>query len=58
MLLATLFTIGGFVYRNELTAMQASGVSLWRILSILLLVVVPLSASVWYLLGENIVPGV
>ncbi|MBK6909529.1 MAG: LptF/LptG family permease [bacterium] len=55
-LLATLFTIGGFVYRNELTAMQASGVSLWRILSILLLVAVPLSASVWYL-GENIVPG-
>ncbi|MBL0061448.1 MAG: LptF/LptG family permease [bacterium] len=25
-LLATLFTIGGFVYRNELTAMQACGV--------------------------------
>jgi len=55
-LLATLFTIGGFVYRNELTAMQASGVSLWRILLLLLITAAPLAGSVWYL-GENVVPG-
>jgi lipopolysaccharide export system permease protein len=55
-LLATLFTIGGFVYRNELTAMQASGVSLWRILFLMLLAAAPLAASVW-VLGENVVPG-
>jgi len=54
-LLATLFTIGGFVYRNELTAMQASGVSLWRILVLMLVVSTPLAAGVWYL-GENVVP--
>lgn len=54
-LLATLFTIGGFVYRNELTAMQASGVSLWRILTILLLATAPLAGSVWYF-GETAVP--
>ncbi|MCB9358018.1 MAG: LptF/LptG family permease [Calditrichaeota bacterium] len=56
-LLATLFTIGGFVYRNELTAMQASGVSLWRILVLLLLVVAPLAGGVW-VLGENVVPRI
>jgi len=54
-LLATLFTIGGFVYRNELTAMQACGVSLWRILFLLLFATAPLAASVWYL-GETVVP--
>lgn len=54
-LLATLFTIGGFVYRNELTAMQASGVSLWRILFLLLVATAPLAGTVWYL-GETVVP--
>lgn len=54
-LLATLFTIGGFVYRNELTAMQACGVSLWRILTLLMIVCMPLAAGVWFL-GENVVP--
>jgi len=55
-LLATLFTIGGFVYRNELTAMQASGVSLWRVLGLLMFAAIPLASSVWFL-GENVVPG-
>lgn len=54
-LLATLFSIGGFVYRNELTAMQSSGVSLWRILVLLLCFAAPLAGGVWYL-GENVVP--
>ncbi|MCC6476167.1 LptF/LptG family permease [bacterium] len=54
-LLATLFSIGGFVYRNELTAMQASGVSLWRVLTLMLLAVLPLSGAVWFL-GETVVP--
>lgn len=54
-LLATLFSIGGFVYRNELTAMQASGVSLWRVLTLMLIAVLPLSGAVWFL-GETVVP--
>ena len=35
-LLATLFSLGGLVRHNELTAMKASGISLYRILSPLL----------------------
>jgi len=31
-LLATLFSLGGFAHHNELTAMKASGISLYRIL--------------------------
>lgn len=55
-LLATLFSVGGLVYRNELTAMQSAGYSLWRILGILLVVAVPLSAAT-LLFGETVVPA-
>ncbi|MFZ5433254.1 MAG: LPS export ABC transporter permease LptG [Calditrichota bacterium] len=55
-LLATLFTIGGFVYRNELTAMQSAGYSLWRILNMLLIIAIPLSAAT-LVFGESIVPA-
>jgi lipopolysaccharide export system permease protein len=54
-LLATLFSVGGFVYRNELTAMQSAGYSLWRIMGMLLLIAVPLSAGM-LIFGESIVP--
>lgn len=55
-LLATLFTVGGLVYRNELTAMQSAGYSLWRVLTLLLLVSLPLSAGA-LAIGETIVPA-
>jgi lipopolysaccharide export system permease protein len=55
-LLATLFGIGGLVYRNELTAMQASGYSLWRILGLLMIVAVPLSIAT-LVFGETVVPA-
>jgi lipopolysaccharide export system permease protein len=55
-LLATLFAVGGLVYRNELTAMQSAGYSLWRILGLLLTVAVPLSAAT-LLFGESVVPA-
>ncbi|MBU0509820.1 LPS export ABC transporter permease LptG [bacterium] len=54
-LLATLFTIGGFVYRNELTAMQSAGYSLWRILGMLVLLAIPLSMAT-LVFGESVVP--
>ncbi|MDD5087347.1 MAG: LPS export ABC transporter permease LptG [bacterium] len=54
-LLATLFTIGGFVYRNELTAMQSAGYSLWRILAMFVTVAIPLSAAI-LVFGESVVP--
>ena len=55
-LLATLFSIGGFVYRNEFAAMQAAGYSLWRVLGLFLLVAIPLSAMA-LVFGETIVPA-
>jgi lipopolysaccharide export system permease protein len=55
-LLATLFTIGGMVYRNELTAMQSSGYSLWRILFLLMGIAIPLSAAT-LVFGETVVPA-
>jgi lipopolysaccharide export system permease protein len=55
-LLATLFGVGGLVYRNELTAMQASGYSLWRILGLLLIVAIPLSIGT-LIFGESVVPA-
>jgi len=54
-LLATLFSIGGFVYRHEMTAMQSAGYSLWRILVVLLLVALPLSVGT-LVFGETVVP--
>jgi lipopolysaccharide export system permease protein len=54
-LLATLFTVGGFVYRNELTAMQSAGYSLWRILFLLAGVAIPLSLAM-LIFGETVVP--
>lgn len=55
-LLATLFSIGGLVYRNEFTAMQSAGYSLWRVLTLFLLVVVPLSGGM-LVFGESVVPA-
>jgi len=55
-LLATLFSIGGLVYRNEFTAMQAAGYSLWRVLTLFLLVVVPMSGGM-LVFGESVVPA-
>lgn len=55
-LLATLFTVGGFVNRNEMTAMQSAGYSLWRILFLHMLVAVPLSAAS-FVVGETVVPA-
>ncbi len=55
-LLATLFTVGGLVYRNELTAMQSAGYSLWRVLTVMLILSLPLSAGA-LALGETIVPA-
>jgi lipopolysaccharide export system permease protein len=55
-LLSTLFTIGGLVYRNELTAMQSAGYSLWRVLALLMTVAVPLSAAT-LAFGESVVPA-
>ena len=55
-LLATLFSIGGFVYRNEFTAMQSAGYSLWRVLGLFLLVAIPLSAAA-LVFGETVVPA-
>ncbi|HEY3295820.1 MAG TPA: LPS export ABC transporter permease LptG [bacterium] len=55
-LLATLFSIGGLVYRNELTAMQSAGYSLWRVLGLFLLVAVPLSGGM-LAFGESVVPA-
>jgi len=54
-LLATLFAVGGLVYRNELTAMQSAGYSLWRILCLLMLVALPLSGAT-LVFGESVVP--
>ena len=56
MLLATLFTVGGFMHTHELTAMQSAGYSLYRIIMLHLLVAVP--ASVFAIgFGETIVPA-
>ncbi len=55
-LLATLFGVGGFVYRNEMTAMQSAGYSLWRVLTLHLILVIPLSAAA-LAFGETIVPA-
>jgi lipopolysaccharide export system permease protein len=55
-LLSTLFTVGGLVYRNELTAMQSAGYSLWRVLTLLLMVALPLSGAA-LMLGETVVPA-
>ena len=55
-LLATLFAVGGLVYRNELTAMQSAGYSLWRILCLLMLVALPLSGAT-LVFGESVVPA-
>ena len=55
-LLATLFAIGGFVYRNEWSAMQSAGYSLWRVLILHLIVVIPLSAAA-LVFGETVVPA-
>ncbi len=55
-LLGTLFTVGGFVYRNELTAMQSTGYSLWRILWLLMGVAIPLSMAT-LVFGETVVPA-
>jgi lipopolysaccharide export system permease protein len=54
-LLATLFSIGGFVYRHEMTAMQSAGYSLWRIMGLFLLIAVPLSGAA-LVFGETVVP--
>jgi lipopolysaccharide export system permease protein len=55
-LLGTLFSIGGLVYRNEFTAAQASGYSLWRVLGILMTVALPLSFAT-LVFGESAVPA-
>ena len=55
-LLATLFSIGGFVYRNEFTAMQSAGYSLWRVLALYLLIAIPLSGCA-LVFGETVVPA-
>lgn len=55
-LLATLFSVGGFVYRNEFTAMQSAGYSLWRVLALYLLIAIPLSGAA-LVFGETVVPA-
>lgn len=55
-LLATLFAVGGFVYRNEMMAMQSAGYSLWRVLALHLIIVIPLSATA-LVFGETVVPA-
>ena len=55
-LLATLFTVGGLVTRNEMTAMQSAGYSLWRILGLLMVMAIPLSAAI-LVFGETVVPA-
>ena len=54
-LLATLFTVGGMVKTNELTAMYVSGIPFGRTLMLLLMTVSLTSAGVFFL-GETIVP--
>lgn len=54
-LLATLFTIGGLTQTNELTAIQASGVSFRRPVAILLSLAAISAAGILYL-GETVVP--
>ncbi|MDP8228308.1 MAG: LptF/LptG family permease [Candidatus Electryoneaceae bacterium] len=54
-LLATLFTVGGMVKTNELTAMHVSGISFGRVL-MLLLTTAALTATGVFFLGETIVP--
>ena len=55
MLLATLFTVGGLVHTNELTAMQGAGYSLYRVAALHLLVAIPIGAFALGF-GETIVP--
>src|SRR3989339_630763 len=52
-LLATIFSIGGFVYRHEMTAMQSAGYSLWRIMGLFLLIAFPLSGGA-LVFGETV----
>ena len=54
-LLASLFSIGQLARLNELTAMQASGLSNYRILSSLFVAGIVISLSAMYL-GESLVP--
>jgi lipopolysaccharide export system permease protein len=56
MLLATLFTVGGFMHTHELSAMHGAGYSLYRIVALHLIVAIPASAfAVGF--GESIVPA-
>lgn len=56
MLLATLFTVGGFMHSHELSAMHGAGYSLYRVILLHLLVAIPASAfAVGF--GETIVPA-
>jgi lipopolysaccharide export system permease protein len=55
-LMACLFSIGSLARFNELTAIKASGVSLYRIIFPLILVALAVSAADFWL-SETIVPG-
>lgn len=55
MLLASLFSIGQLAKYNELTAMKASGVSLYRIVAPILLIALVVSIGIIYF-GELVLP--
>jgi lipopolysaccharide export system permease protein len=56
MLLATLFTVGSLTHNHELAAMQSAGYSLYRVITLHLLVAVPAGAFAVGI-GETIVPA-
>ncbi|MBI3991433.1 MAG: LptF/LptG family permease, partial [Candidatus Omnitrophica bacterium] len=55
-LLATLYTIGDLNRNHELTAMNASGISMWRLVSPLLLTGIFFSVAT-FLVSEKIIPS-
>ena len=54
-LLASIFSIGLLAKNNELTAMKASGVSLYRIVSTLMIGGITIAVGLW-IFGEGILP--
>ncbi|MFH1996475.1 MAG: LPS export ABC transporter permease LptG [Candidatus Omnitrophota bacterium] len=55
-LLSTIYLLGNLNKNNEIIAMRAAGISLWRVIAPLLLVGLILSASI-FILNDRIVPA-
>ncbi|MBL7191119.1 LPS export ABC transporter permease LptG [bacterium] len=55
MLLTTLFTLGSMAQRNEITAMKAGGISVYRVLTVLMIPAILISVFMLFT-GETVVP--